>query len=129
MDILGGVLLVCGGVVMAFHELFLNHRLHWETRTPTKVRCFKVLCSPTTALAARAGLYITALYSIYYWVYHFGWIAGLTSWAGIALLASFVCRFLLGVYSFVLISGFVFLGAGYYIALDVLRTFPESNLL
>ncbi len=124
MKILAGVLLVYGGVVMAFHELFLRYELGGEIKPSVYRRYAKLMDSPFTALAARVGLCATIVYSIFFAVYHFDWMVGLISWVAITLLCVLVCKVLTGFFPLVLISGFVCLVAGYYIALNVLYTFP-----
>lgn len=124
MKILAGALLVYGGVVMAFHELFLRYELGGEIKPSVYRRYLKIMESPITALAARVGLFVTAVYSIFYAVYHFGWMVGLISWVGVTLLCALVCKILTGFFPLLLISGFVSLVAAYYIALNVLYTFP-----
>jgi hypothetical protein len=124
MKVVAGVLLIYGGVVMAFHELFLRYELGGEIKPSVYRRYLKIMESPVTALAARVGLFITAGYSVYYAVYHFGWVVGLISWVGVTLLCVLVCKILTGYFPLVLMSGFVSLVAAYYIALNVLYTFP-----
>jgi len=124
MKILAGVLLVCGGVVMAFHELFLRYELGGEIKPSVYRRYAKLMESPFTALAARVGLCATIVYSIFFAVYHLDWTVGLISWLAVTLVCGLVCKVLTGFFPLVLISGFVCLAAGYYIALNVLYTFP-----
>jgi hypothetical protein len=124
MKILAGILLVYGTVVMAFHELFLRYKLGGEIKPSIYRRFVKLMESPVTALAARVGLVVTIVYSIFFAVYHFAWIIGLISWVVVTLVCGLVCKTLTGFFPAVLISGFVSLAAGYYIALNVLYTFP-----
>lgn len=124
MKILAGVLLVYGFVVMAFHELFLRYELGGEIKPSVYRRHEKLMTSPLTALAARVGLCATLVYSIFFAVCHFGWTLGAISWVVASLVCGLVCKVLTGFFPLVLISGFVCLLAGYYIALNVLYTFP-----
>jgi len=124
MKILAGALLVYGGVVMAFHELFLRYELGGEIKPSIYRRHAKLMESPLTALAARVGLFATLVYSVFFSVYHFGWTIGAISWVVVTLVCGLVCKVLTGFFPLVLISGFVCLVAGYYIALNVLYTFP-----
>jgi len=124
MKIFAGVLLVYGMVVMAFHELFLRYELGGEIKPSVYRRFVKIMESPVTALAARVGLVLTIVYSIFFAVNHFAWIIGSISWVLVTVACGFICKALTGFFPVVLISGFVSLVAGYYIALNVLYTFP-----
>ena len=124
MKILAGVLLVYGTVVMAFHELFLRYELGGEIKPSVYRRFVKIMESPVTALAARVGLVVTIVYSIFFAVHHFAWTIGLISWVVVTLICGLICKTLTGFFPVLLISGFVALVIGYYIALNVLYTFP-----
>lgn len=112
MEIIGGLLLLFGGVVMLYHERIRRDELNWLHNPIIQNQLI-------ATIAAIAG-FITGFYSIYYWIHHFGWVIGLVSFVIVAIASGLICNFLSKIFPLVLGFGFMSLIAGYLISLFAL---------
>jgi hypothetical protein len=111
MEILSGLLLLFGGIVMAYHRR-IRHELGWGINP--------IMQNEIIATMAAIIGFITGFYSIYYWIHHFGWIIGLISFVIVGIVSALICNFLSGIFPLILGLGFLALIAGYFIALFAL---------
>jgi len=107
MKILGGLLLLFGGVVMVYHGRIRQDELQWSHNP--------IMRNDIIAVITGIAGFVTGLYSIYYWVHHFGWVPGLISFAAAGIVSGLICNFTSGFFPVVLGIGFLALVAGYFI--------------